>query len=163
MTCHQVIATDKPEIKKLAAYRARGEDIPGSAFLRIRAVRAREVQSRAAHSRGSGLRHVSRRYAHADGGRAESGPCDGFLRSVPSGAQCARGLRHLSLLIALSRGAAIEIRPASSAADCRSNTKKEPQVPEGRLNLSRGANSQDDWRPRLSRRKKSTGADSFIS
>ena len=28
MTCHQVIATDKPEIKKLAAYRARGEDIP---------------------------------------------------------------------------------------------------------------------------------------
>ena len=28
MTCHQVIATDKPEIKKLAAYKARGEDIP---------------------------------------------------------------------------------------------------------------------------------------
>jgi len=28
MTCHQVIATDKPEIQKLAAYRARGEDIP---------------------------------------------------------------------------------------------------------------------------------------
>ena len=28
MACHQVIATDKPEIKKLAAYRARGEDIP---------------------------------------------------------------------------------------------------------------------------------------
>jgi hypothetical protein len=28
MTCHQVIATDKPEIKKLAAYSARGEDIP---------------------------------------------------------------------------------------------------------------------------------------
>ena len=28
MTCHQVIATDNPEIKKLAAYRARGEDIP---------------------------------------------------------------------------------------------------------------------------------------
>jgi Cytochrome c7 and related cytochrome c len=28
MTCHQVIATDKPEIKKMAAYRARGEDIP---------------------------------------------------------------------------------------------------------------------------------------
>jgi len=28
MTCHQVIATDKPEIRKLAAYRARGEDIP---------------------------------------------------------------------------------------------------------------------------------------
>jgi hypothetical protein len=28
MTCHQVIATDKPEIKKLAAYQARGEDIP---------------------------------------------------------------------------------------------------------------------------------------
>ena len=28
MTCHQVIATDKPEIKKIAAYRARGEDIP---------------------------------------------------------------------------------------------------------------------------------------
>jgi hypothetical protein len=28
MTCHQVIATDKPEIKKLAAYRASGEDIP---------------------------------------------------------------------------------------------------------------------------------------
>jgi Cytochrome c7 and related cytochrome c len=28
MTCHQVIATDKPEIKKLAAYEARGEDIP---------------------------------------------------------------------------------------------------------------------------------------
>lgn len=28
MTCHQVIAVDKPEIKKLAAYRARGEDIP---------------------------------------------------------------------------------------------------------------------------------------
>ena len=28
MTCHQVIATNKPEIKKLAAYRARGEDIP---------------------------------------------------------------------------------------------------------------------------------------
>jgi len=24
MTCHQVIATDKPEIKKLAAYKARG-------------------------------------------------------------------------------------------------------------------------------------------
>jgi hypothetical protein len=28
MTCHQVIATDKPEIKKMAAYLARGEDIP---------------------------------------------------------------------------------------------------------------------------------------
>jgi hypothetical protein len=28
MTCHQVIAKDKPEIKKLAAYRDRGEDIP---------------------------------------------------------------------------------------------------------------------------------------
>lgn len=28
MTCHQVIATEKPEIKKLAAYQARGEDIP---------------------------------------------------------------------------------------------------------------------------------------
>jgi len=28
MTCHQVIATDKPEIKKLAAYRASGQDIP---------------------------------------------------------------------------------------------------------------------------------------
>jgi hypothetical protein len=28
MTCHRVIATDKPEIKKLAAYLARGEDIP---------------------------------------------------------------------------------------------------------------------------------------
>jgi cytochrome c7-like protein len=28
MTCHQVIATDKPEIKKLASYAARGEDIP---------------------------------------------------------------------------------------------------------------------------------------
>lgn len=28
MGCHQVIATDKPEIKKLAAYQARGEDIP---------------------------------------------------------------------------------------------------------------------------------------
>jgi Cytochrome c7 and related cytochrome c len=28
MTCHRVIATDKPEIKKVAAYAARGEDIP---------------------------------------------------------------------------------------------------------------------------------------
>src|SRR5579862_4154979 len=28
MTCHQVIATDKPEIKKMAAMFARGEDIP---------------------------------------------------------------------------------------------------------------------------------------
>jgi len=28
MSCHQVIATDKPEIKKLAAYQARGEDVP---------------------------------------------------------------------------------------------------------------------------------------
>lgn len=28
MTCHQVIATDRPEIKKVAAYAARGEDIP---------------------------------------------------------------------------------------------------------------------------------------
>jgi uncharacterized Zn-binding protein involved in type VI secretion len=28
MTCHQVIATDKTEIKKLAEYKARGEDIP---------------------------------------------------------------------------------------------------------------------------------------
>jgi hypothetical protein len=28
MTCHIAIARDKPEIKKLAAYRARGEDIP---------------------------------------------------------------------------------------------------------------------------------------
>jgi len=28
MTCHQVIAKNKPEIKKLAAYKARGEDIP---------------------------------------------------------------------------------------------------------------------------------------
>jgi hypothetical protein len=28
MTCHRVIATDKPEIKKIAAYYARGEDIP---------------------------------------------------------------------------------------------------------------------------------------
>jgi hypothetical protein len=28
MTCHQVIATDRPEIKKVAAYAERGEDIP---------------------------------------------------------------------------------------------------------------------------------------
>ncbi len=28
MTCHQAIATDRPEIKKLAAYLERGEDIP---------------------------------------------------------------------------------------------------------------------------------------
>ena len=28
MTCHQVIATDKPEIKMLAGYKARGEDVP---------------------------------------------------------------------------------------------------------------------------------------
>ena len=28
MTCHQVIAADRPEIKKIAAYQARGEDIP---------------------------------------------------------------------------------------------------------------------------------------
>ena len=28
MTCHQAIATDKPEIKKIAAYQARGEEIP---------------------------------------------------------------------------------------------------------------------------------------
>jgi hypothetical protein len=28
MSCHQVIATDRPEIKKIAAYKARGEDIP---------------------------------------------------------------------------------------------------------------------------------------
>jgi hypothetical protein len=28
MTCHRVIATNKPEIQKLAAYYARGEDIP---------------------------------------------------------------------------------------------------------------------------------------
>lgn len=28
MSCHQVIATDRPEIKKVAAYKARGEDIP---------------------------------------------------------------------------------------------------------------------------------------
>jgi hypothetical protein len=28
MTCHQMIATEKPEIKKLAAYQERGEDIP---------------------------------------------------------------------------------------------------------------------------------------
>lgn len=28
MTCHQVIAPDQPEIKKVAAYLQRGEDIP---------------------------------------------------------------------------------------------------------------------------------------
>ncbi len=28
MTCHQVIATDKPEIKKIAAYQKAGEEIP---------------------------------------------------------------------------------------------------------------------------------------
>jgi hypothetical protein len=28
MMCHQMIATDRPEIKKIAAYQARGEDIP---------------------------------------------------------------------------------------------------------------------------------------
>ncbi len=28
MTCHQAIATDRPEIRKMAAYLARGEDIP---------------------------------------------------------------------------------------------------------------------------------------
>jgi hypothetical protein len=28
MSCHQVIATDKPEIKKVAAYRKKGEQIP---------------------------------------------------------------------------------------------------------------------------------------
>jgi hypothetical protein len=28
MTCHQVIATDRPEIKKVAGYLARGEEIP---------------------------------------------------------------------------------------------------------------------------------------
>ena len=28
MTCHQAIATEKPEIRKVAAYLARGEEIP---------------------------------------------------------------------------------------------------------------------------------------
>src|SRR5580704_12559248 len=28
MSCHQSIATDRPEIKKIAAYKARGEEIP---------------------------------------------------------------------------------------------------------------------------------------
>ncbi len=28
MTCHQVIASDRPEIRKIAAYAARGEEIP---------------------------------------------------------------------------------------------------------------------------------------
>jgi hypothetical protein len=28
MSCHQTIATDRPEIKKIAAYKARGEEIP---------------------------------------------------------------------------------------------------------------------------------------
>ena len=28
MSCHQVVATEKPEIKKMAAYQERGEDIP---------------------------------------------------------------------------------------------------------------------------------------
>jgi hypothetical protein len=28
MTCHEFIATDRPEIQKLAAYNSRGEDIP---------------------------------------------------------------------------------------------------------------------------------------
>ncbi len=28
MTCHQAVATDRPEIKKVAAYLARGEEIP---------------------------------------------------------------------------------------------------------------------------------------
>jgi hypothetical protein len=28
MSCHQTIATDRPEIKKIAAYQARGEEIP---------------------------------------------------------------------------------------------------------------------------------------
>jgi len=28
MTCHQAIATDKPEIQKLARYKARGEEVP---------------------------------------------------------------------------------------------------------------------------------------
>ena len=43
MSCHQTIATDRPEIKKIAAYKARGEESPGCACTTT-AVGARAIQ-----------------------------------------------------------------------------------------------------------------------
>jgi hypothetical protein len=43
---------------------------------------------------------------------------------MPSAEQCVGGLRYVSFLIALSREAAIEISPASSAAECREREEK---------------------------------------
>ena len=98
MTCHQVIATDRPEIKKIAAYQARGEEIPWVRVYNYSDSAHVQIQSRAAHPRGRRLRHLPRRYDQADHGRAQSEYEHGFLRRVPQAKAGVDRLRDLSLL-----------------------------------------------------------------
>ena len=47
MACHQIIAADRPEIKKLAAYLERGEDIPWQRVVRADGSLAKGTRQRA--------------------------------------------------------------------------------------------------------------------
>ena len=70
----------------------------------ISADRAREVQSRAAHSRGGGLRNVPRRYDKADRGAAGCESHDGILHYMPCAASGFGGLRDVPFLRIGHRG-----------------------------------------------------------
>ena len=66
MTCHLVIATDRPEIKKIAAYQARGEDIPWARVYDY-SESAHVKFNHAPHIRAEcGLRNLPWRYDQAD-------------------------------------------------------------------------------------------------
>ncbi len=104
MTCHQVIATDRPEIKKIAAYQARGEDIP---WVRVYnySESAHVRFNHAPHIRAArGLRHLPRRYDQADHGRTQSEYEHGLLYQVPQAKAGLDRLRDLSLLKNRSAG-----------------------------------------------------------
>jgi hypothetical protein len=96
MTCHMVIATDKPEIKKIAAYQARGEAIP---WVRVYNYNGScSLQSCSPHSRRSRLRQLPWRYDSADHSGTQSEFEHGLLRRLPQAKESIRRLRNLSLL-----------------------------------------------------------------
>ena len=98
MTCHQVIATDRPEIKKIAAYKARGEDIP---WVRV------YNYSESAHVRFNHAPHIRADVdcstCHGDmtkqtHSRAQSEFEHGFLHHLPHAETGFDRLRDVSLL-----------------------------------------------------------------
>ena len=98
MTCHQVIAKDKPEIKKVAAYQARGEDIPWQRVYGFEPS-AHVKFNHAPHIRaGVQCATCHGDMTTADSGRAKSESHDGILHRVPPAKEGVGGLRDVPFL-----------------------------------------------------------------